>query len=64
MMDSRVSSHDTDNIHMPSIPSKNKSTERETRGEQLLKKATDLKVYTCSDTDLGEVPFHDVIFWE
>ena len=26
--------------------------------------ATDLKVYACSDIDLGEILFHDVMFWD
>ena len=40
---------------------KKRSTEKKTPWERL-PKATDWKVYACSDIDLGEVLFHYVVF--
>lgn len=48
-----VSSNDTHNILRPSKPEK-----------EVYKKATDLKVYACSDISLGEVIINDLMFWE
>ena len=39
---------------------KKSSTKKKTPWERLPKKATDLKVYACSDTDLGKILFHYV----
>ena len=61
VMESRVSSDCTHNIHRPSTPEKEVNRKENTVGKNC-QKATDSKVNTCSDIDLGQVLFHYVIF--
>ena len=61
VMESRVSNDCTFNIHRPSTPEKRGQPERKHRGKDC-QKATDSKVDVCSDSDLGEVPFHYILF--
>ena len=62
-MESRVSSNRSGNIHKPSTPEKEVNREKKKhRGKKDCQKATDSKVYACSDTDLGKVLFHYVMF--
>lgn len=56
-MESRVSSKFTCNIHRPSTPEKDVK-QKENSGKDC-PKATELKVYAYSDTDLGKVLFHN-----
>ena len=64
VMESRVFSNCTRNIHRPSTPEKEVNWKENTAGK-IAKRwqiATDWKVYTCSDIDLGEVLFHYLMF--
>ena len=64
VMESRVSSNCTRNIHRPSTPEKEVNLKENTAGKIVKRRqiATDWKVYTCSDIDLGEVLFHYLMF--
>ena len=59
VMESRVSSNCTRNIHRPST-SEREVNQKENAGKDCVK-ATESKVYACSDTDRGEVLFHYVM---
>ena len=63
-MESWVSSNCTRNIYRPSTPEKEVNREENTLGKINNRRqiATDSKVYACSDTDFGEVPFYYVLF--
>ena len=62
VMESRVSSNCTHNIHRPSMPEEEVNRKENIEGKDC-QKVTDLKFYTCSDTDLDEVLFHCVILY-
>ena len=60
MMECRVSSNCTRNIHRPSTPVKKRSTEKKTQRERL--PIGNSKVYACLDIDFSEVLCHYVMF--
>ena len=64
-MESRASSNCTRNIYRPSTAEKEVNRKENTVGKTATRRqiATDSKVYAYSDTDLGEVLFHYVMFY-
>ena len=66
VMESRVSSNCTRNIHGPSAPEKEVNRKEDTP-EKIAKRrqiATDLKIYAYSNTDLSEVLFNNILFYD
>ena len=66
VMESRVSSNCTRNIHGPSAPEK-EVNRKENTPEKIAKRgqiATDLKIYAYSNTDLSEVLFNNILFYD
>ena len=66
VMESRASSNCTRNIYRPSTAEKEVNRKENTVGKTATRRqiATDSKVYAYSDTDLNEVLFHYVIFYD
>ena len=65
-MESRASSNCTRNIYRPSTAEKEVNRKENTVGKTATRRqiATDSKVYAYSDTDLNEVLFHYVMFYD
>ena len=66
VMESRVSSNCTCNIHGPSAPEKEVNRKEDTPGKITKRQqiATDLKIYPYSNTDLSEVLFNNILFYD
>ena len=66
VMESRVSSNCTRNIHGPSAPEKEVNRNEDTPGKIAKRRqiATDLKIYAYSNIDLSEVLFNNIPFYE
>ena len=66
VMESRASSNCTRNIYRPSTAEKEVNRKENTVGKTATRRqiATDSKVYAYSDTDLNEVLFHYVMFYD
>ena len=66
VMESRVSSNCTRNIHGPSAPEKEVNRKEDTP-EKIAKRrqiATDLKIYAYPNTDLSEFLFNNILFYD
>ena len=65
-MESRVSSNCTRNIHGPSAPEKEVNRKEDTPGKIAKRRqiATDFKIYAYSNTDLSEVLFNNILFYD
>ena len=62
VMESSVSSNCTRNIHWPSTAEKEVNRKENTVPVKDCQEAIESKIYACSDIDLGEVLFHNVMF--